>query len=323
MVKILALQKGKLRESANMESFKKEPEEGLLWLDYFQETGEEEGKEEGLERISSVLRFHPVTREVLERPSNRPRLVDYGRYFSLTIHVPGGHLHEPLSHEIDIVVGEHWIVTVHEKKIKGIVDLEEICRKRPEIMSQGSDYFLQELLEQILERFFPLLDWFDESIGRLEDRVSGDASDASVKRIVELRRAVAGVRRTMQNQREVIARLARGEMKLIRMLNLPYYRDLYEELMRVADSVDDARERLILLREMHMNQTSNRLNQVMKVLTVWATIFLPLTFLAGVWGMNFRFMPELSKPWGYWAALGVMAAVAAGLVIYFRRKRWL
>jgi magnesium transporter len=93
--------------------------------------------------------------------------------------------------------------------------------------------------------------------------------------------------------------------------------------MRAADGIDDSRERLIMLREMHMNRMSNRMNSIMKILTVWATIFLPLTFLAGVWGMNFKFMPELFAPWGYWAALGLMAAVAAVMVVFFKIKKWL
>lgn len=318
MVQIVSWRAGRIKETEDLASFAKEPKEGLYWLDLSEAAPGE------LDHLARVLDLHPVTREALSRSTNRPRLMDYGRYFSLTIYVPGGHLAEPHSHEIDIVVGTNWIVTVHEKKIKGLLGIQELCRRRPEIMSRGSDFFLQEMLDTLLERFFPLLEWFDERIGRLEDEVTkGYTAEKLLNRVAELRRAISGLRRTMVNQREVIARLARSEVKLIRLENQPYYRDLYEQIMRAADSVDDARERLIMLREMHMNQVSNRMNAVMKVLTVWATIFLPLTFLAGVWGMNFRFMPELAQPWGYWSALGVMAAVAIVMIFFFKRKRWL
>lgn len=318
MVNILSWEKGKIKEYQGTGSFKKEPLQGLFWLDCFKPTGEELG------HISSVLKLHPVTLEVLTRPTNRPRITDNGRYFVTTIHVPEGRLCEPHSHEIDIVVGENWILTVHDIRIKSLLKLQELARSRPEIMSQGSDFFLEEMLELLLERFFTLIEWLDDRIGRLEDEIpAGRAEDKSLQRIGEFRRAVNGLRRIMINQREVIANLSRGETKFIQLKNLPYFRDLFEEVMRLSDGVDDARERLMLLRELHMNQASNRLNQVMKVLTVWATIFLPLTFLAGIWGMNFRFMPELSKPWGYWAALGTMLLVAVGMIIYFKRKRWL
>lgn len=317
-MQIIAYDNRKLTESEDFTSFKHESRNGLVWLDLFEPTENE------LDRLSSILKLHPVTRESLSRPSNRPRLIDYERYFSITIHVPGGHLYEPHSHEIDIVVSANWVVTVHERKIKGLMDTLDLCRKRPEVMAQGSDFFLESMLDELLARFFPVLDWLDTRIGRMEDDVvEKPTSQESLHRIAELRRALTGLRRTVVVQREVIARLARGEIKLIRLENQPYYRDLYEEVMRVADGVADARERLIVLRELHMNQVSNRMNSIMKVLTIWATIFLPLTFLAGVWGMNFKFMPELAQPWGYWVALGLMAAVAVAMIIYFKFKKWL
>lgn len=318
MVQIVSKSSKGLKEVNNLTLFSAEPSQGLVWLDFFKASDEE------LDKVTGVLRLHPVTREALIRTTNRPRLLDYGRYFSLTIHVPGGHLDEPHSHEIDIVIGSTWVLTVHEKKIRGLIDLKDKIKRRPEIMNQGADFFLQEMLAELLERFFPILAWFDERIGRLEDEIgSDDTGDTSFQRIGELRRAVAGLRRTMINQREVMARLSRSEIKLVRQRMQPYYRDLLEELMRAADAIDDARERLVMLREMHMNRMSNRMNSIMKVLTVWATIFLPLTFLAGVWGMNFRFMPELLQPWGYWAALGLMALVAGVMIIFFKIKKWL
>lgn len=263
MVQILSYRDGEVIESEDFLSFTEEPRTGLVWLDFFN------AKEKELDRLASILDLHPVTRESLSRTSNRPRLMDYERYFAVTIHVPGGHLDEPHSHEIDIVAGGNWVATVHEKKVKGLLDMQDICRRRPEILSKGTDFFLQEMLEVLLERFFPLLEWFDERIGRLEDEVTkGDTEEKLLNRVAELRRAISGLRRTIVNQREVVARLARSEVKLIRLENQPYYRDIYEQIMRAADSVDDARERLIMLREMHMNQVSNRMNQVMKVLTI-------------------------------------------------------
>ncbi len=317
MIQVTRYDEGKVT-SIQYDAFTAEPRKGLVWLDFMNATDAE------LDRLARILKLHPVTRQALSRSSNRPRLMDYGRYFTLTIHVPGGHLDEPHSHEIDIVVGANWVITVHERGIKGILRMQDKCKRINDLMSQGADFFLHELLEELLERFFPLMDWFDETIGWLEDHVLERAAEVkTLSRIGQLRRAIAGLRRTMTSQREIIARLTRSEIKIIRPRTQPYFRDLYEELMRASDSIDNARERLILLRELHMNQVSNRMNSIMKVLTVWATIFLPLTFLTGIWGMNFRFMPELIQPWGYWAALGLMAVVAGAMVLFFKLKRWL
>ena len=318
MVQILTCQNKKLVESDDFSSFKAEPKKGLVWLDFFN------ASETELDGLAEILNLHPVTRAELSRPSNRPKLADYDRYLSLTIHVPRGHLDEPHSHEIDIVVGANWIVTVHEQKIKGLLSGQELCRNKPQLFTKSSDLLLQEILDALLSSFTPLLDWLDDRIAHLEDAViAGKSTKKTLPRIAELRSAVSGIRRTLMPQREVLLNLSRKEIPLIASQNKVYFGDLYERLMQNADMIDRLRDSLSHLMELYMSQTSQRLNQIMKVLTLWATIFLPLTFLTGLWGMNFAFMPELLQPWGYWAALGLMAAVAVVMIIYFKKKRWL
>jgi len=242
----------------------------------------------------------------------------------MTIHVPGGRLEESHSHELDIVVGRHWVLTVHEQKIDGLLKTRKLCEKNPAVGTKGSDFFLQEMLEVLLDRFMPLLDWLDNSIDSLEDDViSGRTEKRILDRIAEIRKSVSGIRRTLRPQKDVLLRLARDEITLIETRNRAYYRDLYEQLMQALDTIDRLRDNLSHLVELYMNKVSQRMNQVMKILTLWATIFLPLTFLTGLWGMNFRYMPEIAQPWGYWAALGLMAAVAAAMVVIFKLKRWL
>jgi magnesium transporter len=318
LVQIISYRDGEVIESDDLLSFTEEPSEGLIWLDFF------EAKEEELDRLASILDLHPVAREELSRPSNRPKLADHDRYFAVTIHVPGGRLDEPHSHEIDIVVGQHWIVTVHEQKIEGLLKAQGLCKKKPEIMAKGSDFLLQEILEALLDRFMPLLDWLDNSIESLEEEIiAGKTDKKTLPRVTEIRKKVAGVRRTLLPQREVLLYLSRKEISIIQSHNRAYYHDLYERLLQSVDMVDRFRDNLTHLMDLYMNQVSRRMNQVMKVLTIWATIFLPLTFLTGVWGMNFRFMPELAQPWAYWAALGLMAAVAIVMIVFFKLKKWL
>ncbi|MBD3285177.1 magnesium/cobalt transporter CorA [candidate division WOR-3 bacterium] len=318
MVRILTCQEKRVEKIKDFSEFKDEPIKGLVWLDFFNPSEAE------LDGLARVLSLHPVTRERLSRASNRPRFSDYSRYFSMTIHIPGGRLDQPHSHEIDIVVGRNWIVTVHELRIKGLDKTIKLCEENIVVMTRGSDYFLQEMLETLHRSYLPLLGWLDNKIEALENRLlTGKMEDDTVRRITELRNSVSGIRRTLMPQAEVFSRLSRKGVSLIEPDNQAYYHDLYQILMQTLDTIDRFRESLTHIMDLYMNQTSQRMNQIMKVLTIWATIFLPLTFLTGIWGMNFQFMPELIAPWGYWGALGLMVVVAVVMIVVFKIKKWL
>jgi len=318
VAKILTYKDGNVTETNTFASFSRKPVSGLVWIDFERPTEDE------LNRLALILELHPVAREELSRASNRPKLNDYGEYISMTIHVPGGKLNEPHSHEIDIVVGKNWIVTAHSQKIKGLRLAWELCQNDYEKMSNGSDFLLAEILQTLFERFIGLMEWMDRGIDRLEeDILEENATEKTLRRIAQLRTAVSGIRRTLLPEKEILFRLARKGVCIIDKDKYVYFNDLHETFLRRIDEVERFRDTLTHLMELYMSRVSRRMNQIMKILTIWSTIFLPLTFLTGLWGMNFKYMPELSTPWGYWASLGLMALVAVIMIIFFRRKKWL
>ena len=180
------------------------------------------------------------------------------------------------------------------------------------------------LLDRLVEQALPAMDAVDDAMDKLEK-----ASLARVPRrtvvpqVLALRSALHRFRRTAVHQREVMLRLARGEFASIPKEQLPFFRDVYDHATRLADLVDDARDMLTGILEAHLSMVSNRLNEIMKVLTMIATIFLPISFIAGVYGMNFQNMPELHSRWGYPAALAAMAATAGGFLWWFKRRGWM
>ena len=167
------------------------------------------------------------------------------------------------------------------------------------------------------------MDRYDEDLDDLEAKIMADPHPSMLEQIFDLKRSLQRVRRVAVHQKEILQRLSRGEFDLVDRNALPFYRDVYDHFVRVADLTESYRDLVAAVLEMYLSMQSQRLNEVMKVLTLISTIMLPLTFVAGVYGMNFEFMPELHWKYGYVFALSLMGLITAGLIWYFKRKRWL
>ena len=232
--------------------------------------------------------------------------------------------------QVSIVFGESFVLTFQERP----GDCLDPVRKRlsmaaGRIRSRGSGYLVYAILDTILDAYFPLLEQIGEELEDIEDRVTRDPTVGDVSRLHELKRELLVIKRALWPTRELLSTLAREELALIPGNVVQYLRDTYDHAVQLIDIVETYRELTTGLHDLYLSSLSTRMNEVMKVLTIVATIFIPLTFLAGVWGMNFNpesspwNMPELNWYFGYPTALIVMVLIGVFLVAYFRWKRWL
>jgi magnesium transporter len=196
-------------------------------------------------------------------------------------------------------------------------------------LERGPDYVYHLILDRIVDQYTPILDAFDDEIDQLEDEIFGKMNSHTLSKILNMKRQVFSMRRITTYQREMVYRLSRGEFDLITDDEIAYYRNVFDHLVRAAELAESYRDILAGLVDAYLSMTSNRLNEIMKVLAIISTFFLPLTFIVGVYGMNFDTstspynMPELKWVFGYPFAWGVMIMTAIVMFIYFKRKKWL
>jgi len=231
---------------------------------------------------------------------------------------------EIVAEQVSLIMGRNAVISFQE--VEG--DVFDVIRDRirnaqGRIRKMGADYLAYALLDAIVDNYFTVLEDVGEKIELLQEEVVVKADPETLKTIRQLKTDMVFMRRILWPLREVVSTLEKGESPLIRKGTRPYLRDVYEHTIQVIDSVESLRDLLAGSLEIYMTSVSNRMNEVMKVLTIMATLFIPLTFVAGVYGMNFQHMPELGWRYGYVAVLVVMALIAAGMLLYFKRKRWL
>src|SRR5690606_12943564 len=200
---------------------------------------------------------------------------------------------------------------------------ERIANSKGRIRSNGADYLLFSLLDAIIDQYFELLDHMGVKIERLEETLFEEASDDITFEIQELKRTILRIRRAVFPLREVLSRLEKLDSVIIEEKTRIYFSDLYDHVTPVSENIEIYREMTWGLMDMYMTTLSNKMNEVMKVLTIIATIFIPLTFIAGIYGMNFEYMPELQWKYSYFVLWGIMFVVFLMMIYYFRRKKWL
>jgi magnesium transporter len=191
------------------------------------------------------------------------------------------------------------------------------------VRRNGADYLAYLLLSVIVDRYFVVTDWLAERIERLEEQMAGNERPEILRAMHRLKRELIFLRRGINPMRDVVATLRHSETELVRDSTTPYLRDLYEHLVQVSERIDTARDLLGSVQDLYSSRLSNRTNTVMKIIAVFSSIFLPLNFITGVFGMNFQFMPLVNAHWGAAIAFAVMLLVVAAMLTYFRRKRWI
>lgn len=269
------------------------------------------------------LGVHPLVVEDLVAQINRPKLDDYGDYLYLVVHSARWDdlADRPTLREVDLVVGPSWIVTYHDQPTRSVDAARAILPKRPSILARGPAHLMHFLLDVLVDHWLPLADALADAVDRLEDEVFTDHSTDMHARILRIKRGVSGLRRILGPQRDTVLALTRDELRVVPAELRPWLRDVYDRLARVADQLDSFRDETASVLELHLSTVSNRMNEVIKRLTVIATIGLPLTVVTSYYGMNFE-LAEYRWPHAEWYALGLMVVVALATWWFLRSRRW-
>jgi magnesium transporter len=277
--------------------------------------------------LSEVLKLHPLTIEDIWADRSRPKIDDFDPYLYVIVHGIGAAKHDKLETvEIDVVIGPNWLVT-HDPAglVSDDIGTELDHSARP--MIKGVAWLAHALLDRAVDRYMPVIDQLDSEIEQLENDVLDKAGTRRGRtvllRILAFKRRLQELRRMSIHQREILLRLSRGEFDELPAESLPFYRDVYDHFLRINDIAEGYRDLVTSALDAYLSVQSNRMNEIMKTLTLMSTVMLPLTFIAGVYGMNFKHMPELEWVWGYAGALGLMLTVTTGILLWFRRRGWI
>jgi magnesium transporter len=278
-----------------------------------------------LEQMGNVFDLHPLTLEDILNTEQRPKSEDHADYLFIVLRLfnedAGGGL---IAEQVSIVFGPNWLISLQEKEGRLFDPIRERLRnEKGRLRKAGADYLAHALLDTIVDGYFVILDKLGEKIENLEEALVGRPSPETLLAIQALKREMIFLRKSVWPLREMIGALGRSDSPLIREPSVIYFRDVYDHAVQVIDTIESYRDMLSGMLDIYLSSISNRMNEIMKVLTIIATVFMPLTFLAGVYGMNFKHMPELEWPWGYFSIWGVMIVIAVFMLIAFRRKKWL
>ena len=279
-----------------------------------------------LEKIGDCFGLHRLVMEDIMNTDQRPKMEDYGEYLYIVFKMlSSGGGGETITEQISLILGANFVISFQEGVEGDVFNLirERIRNSKGRIRKMGADYLAYSLLDAVVDNYFVILEKFGDKIESIETELIGKPTQMTVQRIYQLKREMIFLHNAVWPLREVVSGIGKNESSLVKESTAPYLRDVYDHVIHIIDSVDIYREMLSSMLDMYLSSVSNRLNEVMKVLTVISLIFMPITFIAGVYGMNLKYMPELEWHWGYPAALLVMFAISLLMVFYFKRKKWL
>jgi len=273
--------------------------------------------------LSDKLKLHPLVVEDVLLERLHPKVEDFGDYLYLVVHGVKCEDSDP-EHietvEVDLLITANWVLSHRPEVLPAADEVREEFRRNPRLFERGPAFIANALVDHLVDGYLPVMDAFDEAADTIEQEAVGDPKNDLLPRVFRLKRAIHRLRRMATHQREVLQRLARGEFDLIPDRAVPFFRDIYDHFVRVVDLSDGYREMLSGALDAHLATVSNRMNAVMKTLTTVSVVMLPLTFVAGVYGMNFDHMPELHWRFGYLWAVGLMAGIVVTMVWWFRRR---
>ena len=312
---------GALQRAERVEPQWLDPSSGTtLWVDLAAPTDDE------ARILADVFHFHPLSIEDARSSIQFPKAEPYPGYLYVVLHgidVSKSRQRAFATRDIDFFIGPHFLVTVHDGKSTSIAHLRELCDRHDRLLAEGPVGLFHRIVDTMVDHYRPVMDALEERIDHMEEEAFTGQGELA-RRMLKLRHELAQMRRVLMPQRDVLGRLARREFAAISDEMAYRIRDVYDHVVRLADEAILFQDRVTGILEVNLASISNRLNQVMKVLTVMSTIFLPLTVLSGMWGMN---VPLPHFPGGdaaqFWWVAGIMAAIAVVMLAIFRRNRWM
>lgn len=294
-------------------------EEAITWItvDGLQDTAM-------LEELGNIYGLHPLVLEDILNTDQRPKMEDYGDYLYVVLrNFAGASNGDLISEQISIILGRNFVLSFREKESTIFEPIQaRLAGNKGRIRKAGADYLAHAIIDNVVDNYFVILESLEEKIELLEDDLVKTTTPATLQKINKLKRKLIFMRKSLWPLREAISVLERTDSLLISESAGVYFKDIFDHVIAVIDSVETSRDMLSNMLDIYLSSVSNRLNEIMRVLTIIATIFMPLTFMAGIYGMNFKYMPELEWRWGYFGILGIMLVVALSMVYYFKKKKW-
>ncbi len=279
-----------------------------------------------LEKLGHAFGLHPLVMEDVLNTDQRPKVEDYEEYLYIVMKMLtfDPDTDEIVVEQVSLVLGRGFVISFQERE-GDIFDpvRERIKSNRWRIRKLGSDYLAYALCDSVVDNYFLILESIGAEVERIEQGMSRGPESRGLHSIHKLKRDLVVLRKAVWPLRAVVSGMQKQVSDLIKESTGPYLRDLYDHTVQVADTIETFRDMLSSLLDMHLSAMSNRMNEVMKTLTVIATIFIPLTFIAGIYGMNFQYMPELDWRYGYFTVLGFMALMGLIMLVYFKTRRWM
>jgi magnesium transporter len=279
-----------------------------------------------IEKIGEIFELHPLVMEDIGNTTQRPKVEDFDNYMFVVLKML---YYDNMTKKIEIeqvslVMGKNFVISFQERAGDVFDSVRErIEKSKGRIRKMGSDYLLYSLIDAVVDGYFFVLEKTGDKIELLEEDIVEQADPKALQNIHKSKKEMISLRRSVWPLREVVNSLSREKTPLISGNVLIYFRDVYDHTIQVIDTVETFRDIISGLHDTYLSSISNKMNEIMKVLTMFASIFIPLTFIAGIYGMNFSFMPELNWRWGYFTVWGVILTVGIFMVLYFKRKKWL
>lgn len=279
-----------------------------------------------LEKIGDHFGIHTLVLEDIANTTHRPKIEAFDNFLFIVLKMIwfNENDEELQAEQISLIFGSNFVLCFQERK----GDIFNSIRERIKVgnarlRKYGADFLTYRIMDVVVDNYFLVLEKLGDKIETLDEEVINNPESDSVQKIYDLKRSLIFLRKSIWPLREVVNSITREEETLFKKTSFPFLRDLYDHVIQVIDTIETYRDLVSGLLDMYMTNISNKMNEVMKVLTIIATIFIPLTFLAGIYGMNFEFMPELHWRYSYPILLLGMAAIFSGMILFFKRRKWL
>ncbi len=276
--------------------------------------------------LGECLALHPLTMEDIVNTSQRPKTEEFPHYLYIVLKmITFGETASPVRIEhVSLILGAGFVISFLEDEGDLFDEVRVRLRSaKGRIRAMNADYLAYALMDAVVDHYFVAIESIGDRLEEIDDRLLADPNPADIQDVHRLKRDILSLRKAVWPLREEIGALEKSESALVCPETKVFLRDLYDHTIQVIDMLETFRDILGGMHDTYLSSISNRMNEVMKMLTVIATIFIPLTFIVGVYGMNFEHMPELKWPWGYYGIWGIMVAIGIGMVIYFKKKKWL
>ncbi len=312
-------QEKRITELENLKDYKDSQMVAWINIDGLQDV-------ETIAKIGEIFDVDSLVLEDIVNTNQRPKVEDFGEYIFIVFKMiyPSSEKIEVISEQVSLILGTNYVISFQEEAGRDVFEMvrQRIRDGKGRIRKAKGDYLVCSLMDAVVDHYFLVLEKLGDRIEEVEEALLTYPKTTIPRQIHHLKRDMIYLRKQVWPLRELLFELAHCESNLIEKSSEPFFRDLYDHAIQVIDTVESFRDILSGLQDIYLSFVSTRLNEVMKILTIFSTIFIPLTFIVGVYGMNFKVMPELEWPWGYYALWVLMIALTVGMVIYFKKKKW-